>query len=92
MYQIITVPYCEPLSSPLLEAQRAFPPSHSRAFVDAFLSSHLGFTDFVRNFVSFSSGTHISWGVCNDGISDWGLFVRLNVSEGGWFSSLVTSR
>lgn len=55
MYQIIAVAYCEPLSSPLLESQRAFPPSHRRAFVDAFLSSHLGFTYFVRNFVSFSS-------------------------------------
>lgn len=43
-------------------------------------------------FLHTALGTHISWGVCNDGISDRGLFVRLNVSAGGWFSRLVTSR
>lgn len=53
-YQIRNVPYCDRASSSLLKSQRGFPQSHSRAFVDAFLSSHLGFTYFVRNIVSFS--------------------------------------
>lgn len=86
IYQIINVTYCDRVSSSLLKSQRGFPQSHSRAFVDAFLSSHLGLTYFVRNIVSFSGcalRTHISSGVGDDGISDCGLLVRLN----GWRAS-----
>lgn len=80
--------------------QRSFPQSHSRAFVDASLSSHLGFTYFVRNIVSFSgcspfcsSNTHLlgrlKW--WNIRLGSFCQTERLE-NESGWSSRLVFSR
>lgn len=96
MYQIIAVTYCEPLSSLAAGITRRLPIVTQSGFCWHFSEFTSGFLIFCEKlcliFLHTALGTHISWGVCNDGISDWGLFVRLNVREGGWFSRLVTSR